>query len=938
MNTNGPSPYGAVSLARNSGANSSSFINGNGDSQAGVGHSYTPLLLLDANTEYFLQAFVKEGGGGDYINIAFRKIDDIANDNPRDPSYGNAPFRSTTAGELTEVASGEYFRAFGNPDLGAITFTPPPATVDAIANSKVELIVNAQGVHSSFLPVSTYQWQKLNTTSGLYEDLAGQTASNLVIYPTVADAGQYRVLVRIPTADRIFNTTVNVTTDNTPPTLASVQTTNRMNRIYLTFSEPINAITTANVQIGGGVTVQSVETADGVTYVVGTTELAPNTTYTATVQNITDRAGLSTASTQQTFQTRHVSIGFWTIEYWDGVTGTDISTFVDATFAQGNPALPVRGADVTQLMSGAFSSPSGRGDNYGARMTTLFTAPETADYNFFTRVDDQLMMWISTDDTADNLQQVVSTDGVGCCAAFEEPGSSRTTAVPIPMVQGKRYMIVVIFKEGGGGDFAQVAYRVGDTPAAASLLPIPAQYLSLYADPSAGSLQITSHPQSQTVVEGRSANLSVTATSPNAISYQWQQNTGAGWVDISGANSATFTSAPLTLADTGIKYRAVVNGFGITQISNEATITVSDDASGPVALSAGAFTGGSVVGVRFNEPLDPAQLGTYAVSGTTVQEATLYNGNIVKLTLAGPVAAGYTVTITGATDANGNATANAVINGTFSDLSHQNLGTDLDPVEKGETFTWGTGYYVAAGGNDIWGSADAGYIVYKQVTGAFDVRARIDSLLGGDEWGKAMLMARETLDPGSRNQGVLFTKPGPFVAPTTGGMDLYNHQWRDFTGGDSASLADASRIRPSVYGSWIRLVRTNATSNTMEAFVSKDNGQTWMTLGTHTTPDPVLPATLFVGMAVTAHDNTPEFPRAEAIYESFEIITGSDPVDPEITDVVLEATGNITVTWTGGGELESATDILGPWSGTGDTDGSFTQSAATGTRFFRVKR
>jgi hypothetical protein len=49
--------------------------------------------------------------------------------------------------------------------------------------------------------------------------------------------------------------------------------------------------------------------------------------------------------------------------------------------------------------------------------------------------------------------------------------------------------------------------------------------------------------------------------------------------------------------------------------------------------------------------------------------------------------------------------------------------------------------------------------------------------------------------------------------------------------------------------------------------------------------------------------------------------------------------GNIVITWQGGGELESATDILGPWTGTGDTDGSFSTAlgSSTGTKFFRVK-
>jgi hypothetical protein len=51
------------------------------------------------------------------------------------------------------------------------------------------------------------------------------------------------------------------------------------------------------------------------------------------------------------------------------------------------------------------------------------------------------------------------------------------------------------------------------------------------------------------------------------------------------------------------------------------------------------------------------------------------------------------------------------------------------------------------------------------------------------------------------------------------------------------------------------------------------------------------------------------------------------------------ANGQLNITWTGGGELQTATDIIGPWSDTGDTDGSFTEAitATSGTKFFRVK-
>jgi hypothetical protein len=48
--------------------------------------------------------------------------------------------------------------------------------------------------------------------------------------------------------------------------------------------------------------------------------------------------------------------------------------------------------------------------------------------------------------------------------------------------------------------------------------------------------------------------------------------------------------------------------------------------------------------------------------------------------------------------------------------------------------------------------------------------------------------------------------------------------------------------------------------------------------------------------------------------------------------------GNIIVEWTGGGTLQSATSVTGPWTSTGDNDGSFSTPATGEARFFRVVR
>jgi hypothetical protein len=46
--------------------------------------------------------------------------------------------------------------------------------------------------------------------------------------------------------------------------------------------------------------------------------------------------------------------------------------------------------------------------------------------------------------------------------------------------------------------------------------------------------------------------------------------------------------------------------------------------------------------------------------------------------------------------------------------------------------------------------------------------------------------------------------------------------------------------------------------------------------------------------------------------------------------------GNITITWSGEGVLETATDINGPWTSTGNSTGTFTEELGDGNKFYRV--
>jgi glucose/arabinose dehydrogenase len=82
---------------------------------------------------------------------------------------------------------------------------------------------------------------------------------------------------------------------------------------------------------------------------------------------------------------------------------------------------------------------------------------------------------------------------------------------------------------------------------------------------------ITTHPVNQTVMQGQTATFNVSASGSTPPTYQWQRN----MVNISGANSSSYTTPATVFADNGAKFRCVVSNTVGTANSNEATLTVN---------------------------------------------------------------------------------------------------------------------------------------------------------------------------------------------------------------------------------------------------------------------------------------------------------------------------------------------------------------------------
>ena len=82
---------------------------------------------------------------------------------------------------------------------------------------------------------------------------------------------------------------------------------------------------------------------------------------------------------------------------------------------------------------------------------------------------------------------------------------------------------------------------------------------------------IQAQPASQTVTVGQTATFSVTVSGTSPLSYQWQKGTAS----ISGATSASYTTPPTTIGDSGSTYSVVISNAVGNITSNTATLTVN---------------------------------------------------------------------------------------------------------------------------------------------------------------------------------------------------------------------------------------------------------------------------------------------------------------------------------------------------------------------------
>lgn len=215
----------------------------------------------------------------------------------------------------------------------------------------------------------------------------------------------------------------------------------------------------------------------------------------------------------------------------------------------------------------------------------------------------------------------------------------------------------------------------------------------------------------------------------------------------------------------------------------------------------------------------------------------------------------------------------------------------------------GNAFTLVAGGGDMWGSADALRLHYRQWNGDGLIAARVTGLTNTDPWAKAGVMIRATFDSTSPNAAMVLTPGGNtgFQARTAPGGAT------TFTAGPRVSLPY-----------WVAVSRAG---NLFKGFVSPD-GINWTHVGS---AEIAMSGSSFMGVAASAHSSSGA--QTTAVFDRISAPDVMPPPPPPMwtqqawggtTGGFTQAGSDVSVTARGGdiwGASDSGVFIYQEWAG-----------------------
>jgi len=443
-------------------------------------------------------------------------------------SYGTSAFLFNIGGGGIFNTAGDFFRGsidevavlptaltaaqvqalyFASEVAPTITRQPTIPARTVYSGYTLAMSVGANGTS----PIS-YQWRRDG------QNVASQTTANLQITSiSTTLSGLYDVVVSNPfgaTTSAPVNVIV-APADGVAPTPQYAAGQAGFTKARVWFSKPLDPVTAqtpSNYQVAGltvtGAALVAAPGLQGDNIVELTTSAqTPGQTYTVSISGVKDQmipAATVPANSTLTFKAWTLAPGVLRFEHFDNIpTASDAAI----TSALSDPRVIAGTPTTLGNLVGRFDTrtvfPDDSHENYLARITGFITPTETADYYFFVRSDDASRVYLSTTETAPNPEtDTPIAIETACCGAFMEPesGDAATTATPISLQAGRKYAILVFLKEGGGGDWLELAWRKStDATVATDLRPLTGNFFASYVDPNA-DVTITQQPADQEAV------------------------------------------------------------------------------------------------------------------------------------------------------------------------------------------------------------------------------------------------------------------------------------------------------------------------------------------------------------------------------------------------------------------------------------------------------
>ncbi|MFO1457948.1 MAG: immunoglobulin domain-containing protein [Verrucomicrobiota bacterium] len=510
-------------------------------------------VALVAGRQYGLTFLVKEGGGGDWGELAMRKEGEVV---------------KTPAGSLKRI-QGAIVAGPVDPVGASIAISQDPADTTTVANSPVTFTAAASGSSpygADYGNAISYQWYVNNLPI-----LGANSATFTVdVTPASYNGAKVKVVAAVAGASATSKeATLTVNADTVPPTVVEASGSDTFDSVTVTFSEPVadpSATTASNYKITG-LTVNSATRTGLKTVVLSTSKQAVETTYPITVNGVKDNAGLPSAYTG-TFASYKFQKGIVVFNIWnDEGGGFD-------TFPGGTP-------DQTRVLTSAYTG-SGLYDNYFGQLKMIFRPTVTGDYVFFMSTDDHGELYLSTNSDPANKKKIAEEPSWSDPRLWVGDGSASNTGTrgdvgqranrsdeypttewgsgnKITLQADTDYYLELLYKEGGGGDHGAIAVKLAsEADPANGGNELGGDRVGWYIDPNKISPIITQRPTGANVAAGEAVNLTVVAQSAPAMTYQWYHNKKK----IQGATSATYSIAKAGVADIGDYYVEVSNKNG----------------------------------------------------------------------------------------------------------------------------------------------------------------------------------------------------------------------------------------------------------------------------------------------------------------------------------------------------------------------------------------